>query len=221
MPPRRLPAAKKKKRRVIRLDNDERRAQLLALGRDAFMKQPYDDVSIDDLARKAKLSKGIFYYYFPTKRDLYTAGLRDTAHQLMVKLKQVPRDLPPRARTTAAVDLYLDHVQQHGQAFVALMRGGIGNDPEVVKVVEAVRRGILEEFLSGAPVSQFLRARPLSAIAIRGWIGLVESASIEWLSAQTVPREPVRELLVDMLFDMLMRVLDPKDAERYRQPVAG
>ena len=220
MPPRRLPARKKKKR-VIRLDNDERRAQLLALGREAFMKQPYDDVSIDDLARKAKLSKGIFYYYFPTKRDLYTAGLRDTAQQLMEKLKQVPSDLPPRARTSAAVEVYLDHVAKHGQAFVALMRGGIGNDPEVVKVVEAVRRGILEEFLSGAPVSQFLRARPLSAIAIRGWIGLVESASIEWLSSQHVPREPVRELLVDMLFDMLMRVLDPKDAERYRQPPAG
>src|SRR5262245_49774401 len=214
MPTRRTPATKKKKR-VIRLLNDERRAQLLALGKEAFMKNSYDEVSIDELARKAKLSKGIFYYYFPTKRDLYMAGLRETAEHLIHKLRSVPRDLAPRPRTAAAVDVYLDHVAEQGMAFVALMRGGIGSDPTVAKVVENVRRGILDEFLSGAPISQFLRTRPLSAIAIRGWIGLVEAASIEWMSSPAVPREPVRELLVDMLFDMLMRVLDPKDADRY------
>src|SRR6266545_4445408 len=56
-----------------RLENDERRAQLLGIGRAAFAKHAYDAVSIDTLAAKAKLSKGLFYYYFPTKRDLYIA----------------------------------------------------------------------------------------------------------------------------------------------------
>ncbi|CAN5917892.1 hypothetical protein BH11MYX3_BH11MYX3_28310 [soil metagenome] len=64
------------KRKVIRLDNEQRRAELLAMGVAAFAKRHYDEVSIDDLAAKAKISKGLFYYYFPTKRDLYIAGLR-------------------------------------------------------------------------------------------------------------------------------------------------
>jgi len=201
---------------IRRLDNDERRAQLLALGQAAFASHPYDEVSIDELARKAKLSKGLFYYYFPTKRDLYIAGLRDTSQGLVHKLTSVPRDLPPRERAAAAVDAYLDSVSTQGSSFIALMRGGIGSDPEVAKVVEGVRLGILDEFLSGAPLSALLKTRPISPIAIRGWIGMVESASIEWLSHQDVPREAVRDLLVDLLFELLTRVLGAEDSTRFR-----
>ena len=89
------------------------------------------------------------------------------------------------------------------------MRGGIGSDPEVAAVLEKVRAGIVDEFLSGAPISAVLRARPLSRIAIRGWIGMVEAVSIEWLANKELERVAVRNLLVDLLFDMLLRVLDP------------
>lgn len=209
-------AAPPKRRRVIRrLDNDERRAQLLALGQAAFVSHPYDEVSIDDLARKAKISKGLFYYYFPTKRDLYVAGLRDTSAALIRKLQGVPRDLDPRARALAAVDAYLETVGAQRGSFVALMRGGIGSDPEVAKVVEGVRVGILNEFLDGPAVGPLLRAKPLSPIAIRGWIGMVEAASIEWASDQKVPRDQLRDLLVDNLFAMLTRLLGlPESALR-------
>src|ERR1700752_3208113 len=72
-------------RRRVRLDNDERRAQLLALARKAFSDRSYDEVSIDDLAREARISKGLLYHYFPTKRDLYVAGLAQIADELMDK----------------------------------------------------------------------------------------------------------------------------------------
>jgi AcrR family transcriptional regulator len=206
-----------KRRRLIRLDNDERRKQLLAMGRTAFTMNSYDEVSIDDLAKKAKISKGLFYYYFPTKRDLYIAGLRETAQELVDKLTGVKlNDLSPRDRAIAGVDAYLEHVGSQSSGFVALMRGGIGSDPEVSQVLEGVRVSILEEFIQGAPISQFLKSRPLSKIAIRSWIGMVEAASIEWLASPEIPRAAVRDLLVDALFDMLVHVLDPKDAERYR-----
>ena len=212
-----MPAPKRKKR-LIRLDNDERRAQLLALGRKAFSSCSYDEVSIDELARKAKLSKGLFYYYFPTKRDLYIAGLRETARELTETLvNAAPRDLPPRERALLSVDAYLEHVANHGLGFVALMRGGIGSDPEVAQVVEEVRTAIVDEFLSGAPVSAVLRGRPLARIAIRGWIGMVEATSIEWLASQELERAKVRDLLVDLLFDVLVRILAPKDAAKFRQ----
>ncbi len=215
--PRTKRAVKSRRKRVIRrLDNDERRAQLLALGRAAFAAHPYDEVSIDELAKKAKISKGLFYYYFPTKRDLYVAGLRATSHDLIVKLTSVPRDLAPRERAAAAVDAYLEHVASQGTAFLALMRGGIGSDPEIAAEIEKVRVGILDEFLSGAPVSALLKTRPLSRIAIRGWIGMVEASSIEWLANQELSRAAVRELLVDLLFDLLTRVLGIADAARFR-----
>lgn len=201
----------KRKRVIRRLDNGARRAQLLGLGRAAFAAHPYDEVSIDTLAARARLSKGLFYYYFPTKRDLYIAVVEATASDLVeslvaaVETKDVPRE-----RAVAGVQAYLDHIEKHGLAFVALMRGGIGADPEVAKVLERVRGNILDKFLSGTPISAFLQTRPLSRIAIRSWIGMVEAASIEWLSASGVAKEAVRDLLVDQLFDLLSRVLGIK-----------
>lgn len=201
---------------IRRLENDERRAQLLAMGRAAFAAHPYDEVSIDELAKKAKISKGLFYYYFPTKRELYIAGLSATSQDLIEKLTGVPRDLAPRERAAAAVDAYLEHVASQGTSFLALMRGGIGSDPEVAGVVERVRVGILNEFLTGAPVGALLKTRPLARIAIRGWIGMVEAASIEWLANRELSRPAVRDLLVDLLFDLLTRLLGPEDSARFR-----
>ena len=199
----------KRKKVIRRLENDERRAQLLALGRAAFAAHPYDEVSIDELAARAKLSKGLFYYYFPTKRDLYIAAVQSTARELVDKLiNSVARQRTPRERAVAGVEAYLDHVESQGEAFVSLMRGGIGADPAVARALEQVRSDILNEFISGSPIGTFLQTRPLSRIAIRSWIGMVEAASLEWLtSKQTIPKLQVVNLLVDLLFDLLTRVL--------------
>src|SRR5438046_7697785 len=105
--------------RRVRLDNDERRVQLLALARSGFSDRSYDDVSIDDLARDAKISKGLLYHYFPTKRDLYVAGLREIADELVARVAAIPTDLPPVDRVRAGIDAYLDHIQQHARAFVS------------------------------------------------------------------------------------------------------
>ena len=204
-------------RKLIRLDSDARRAQLLAMGRRAFASHSYDEVSIDELARKAKISKGLFYYYFPTKRDLYIAGLRDTGGELVAKLTSVPRDLAPRPRAIAAVDAYLTHVAQQGPAFLALMRGGVGSDPKVSDVIERIRLGILDELMRGPAIGAMLRSRPLARIALRGWIGMVEATSIEWLGSGGHSREVICELLVDMLFATLARILAPADAARLGQ----
>src|SRR6476620_6722006 len=139
-------AATRPKRRV-RLDNDERRAQLLSLAKAAFSDRSYDDVSIDDIAREAKISKGLLYHYFPTKRDLYVAGLREIATELVTAVTSIPQDLIPIARARAGLDAYLDHITRHSRAYVSLMRGGIGSDPEVAAVVEGVRTELATAFV--------------------------------------------------------------------------
>src|ERR1041385_6097022 len=105
-------AAGTRPKRRIRLDNDERRAQLLTLARKAFSDRSYDEVSIDDLAREAKISKGLLYHYFPTKRDLYVAGLREIAEELVQKSTAIPPNLAPIERVRTGLDAYLEHITQ-------------------------------------------------------------------------------------------------------------
>src|SRR3569623_2322631 len=145
MPPRRpirrviRAALDARPKRRVRLDNDERRAQLLTLARKAFSDRSYDEVSIDDLAREAKISKGLLYRYFPTKRDLYVAGLREIAEELVLPLTSVPRELPPAARVGRSIDDYLDFVTEHSRAYVSLLRGGIGSAPAVAAELYGIR----------------------------------------------------------------------------------
>ncbi|HWU89114.1 MAG TPA: helix-turn-helix domain-containing protein, partial [Kofleriaceae bacterium] len=198
MPPRRAPTRRPlqaRPRRRIRLDNDQRRAQLLALARRAFSEHSYDEVSIDDLAREAKISKGLLYHYFPTKRDLYVAGLTEIANELVAAITKVPEDAFPIDRVRMGLDAYLEHVMAHSRAFVSLMRGGIGSDPEVALVVEGVRTRLFERFLSGSPFAPIFAGDPKFETAIRGWIGFVEAASIDWCANPRLTKAELRDLL--------------------------
>lgn len=196
-------------RRRVRLDNDERRAQLLQLARKAFSDRSYDDVSIDDLAREAKISKGLLYHYFPTKRDLYVAGLREIADELVERVTTQPHDAAPIDRVRNGLEAYLDHISQHSRAFVSLMRGGIGSDPEVAGVVENVRKRLMDNFLEQTPLAQMLARDVRFQTAVRGWIGFVEGASIDWCADPRMKREELRELLAQILF-AIMGVIAPQ-----------
>jgi AcrR family transcriptional regulator len=211
VPPRRpagrARAAARPKRR-IRLDNDQRRAQLLELARRTFSDRAYDDVSIDDLAKGANISKGLLYHYFPTKRDLYVAGLRGIADELVEAITRVSSELAPLDRVRTAVDAYLDHVTRHSRAFVALMRGGVGSDPEVAAVIESVRTRLFEKFLSGSPFATLLVGDARCETAVRGWIGFVEAASIDWCVNPRLARTELRELMAQVLYQIL-RVVAP------------
>ena len=193
-------------RRRVRLDNDERRAQLLQLARKAFSDRSYDDVSIDDLAREAKISKGLLYHYFPTKRDLYVAGLREIADELIQRVISIPTDLPPADRVRAGLDAYLDHITQHARAFVSLMRGGIGSDPEVAQVIEGVRQRLAGRFLEGSPFAPLLAGNVRFETAVRGWIGFVEAVSIDWCDNPRLNRVELRDLLAQIMFAILTSI---------------
>jgi len=199
-------AAAVRPRRRIRLDNDERRAQLLQLARKAFSDRSYDDVSIDDLAREAKISKGLLYHYFPTKRDLYVAGLREIAEELVQRVMAIPPDLAPIERVRAGIEAYLDHISQHSRAYVSLMRGGIGSDPEVAAVVEGVRKRLADNFLEQTPFAQMLGKDVRFQTAVRGWIGFVEGATIDWCANPRLSRDELRELLTTILFSIITAV---------------
>ncbi|MEZ4402990.1 MAG: TetR/AcrR family transcriptional regulator [Kofleriaceae bacterium] len=206
--------AARRPRRRIRLDNDARRAQLLELGVKAFSERTYDEVSIDDIAKAAGISKGLLYHYFPAKRDLYVAGLSATAADLLERtVTAASPALPPLDRIRAGLDAYLDFVVAHARPFSALLRGGIGSDPEVAGVVERTRTTYVDRLLTdadGTPLAALGSGQaPMVRIALRGWIGFVEASSLEWLGSGMPERATLRDLLIDTLLSTLRTVLGP------------
>jgi len=190
----------------VRLETDERRAQLLALARSAFSHRAYDDVSIDDLAREAKISKGLLYHYFPTKRDLYVAGLSQIADELVAAVTDLPPDAAPLDRMRTSLHAYLEHIARHGRAFVSLMRGGIGSDPEVAEVIDGVRSRLFDQFMTDSSFATAIRGDVRFETLVRGWIGFVEATSIDWCANPRLTREQLVDLLLQILVEIMKAV---------------
>jgi AcrR family transcriptional regulator len=182
-----------------RLELDERRAQLLALGLSAFSKNSYDDVSIDALAQSAGVSKGLLYHYFPSKRDLYVATVRAAAEQLLARIAPDP-SLEPLEQVRHGVDAYLSYVQENADAYLSLMQSGVGRDREVHAIVERTRHSFVELLLVRAGEPQLSL---LTRILVRGWVGMVEAASLDWLQQQSVTRGELTDVLVRVLLTTL------------------
>lgn len=69
-----------------------RRAELLAVAQQLFFEHGYDATSVDSLIARAGLSKGAFYYYFPSKEALLEALSEDIANQSLEQIKDILKD---------------------------------------------------------------------------------------------------------------------------------
>jgi AcrR family transcriptional regulator len=212
---RHIVAAVAKTKARVRLDVDERRAQLVELGLTAFGERPYDEVAVEDIARSAGISKGLLFHYFPTKKAFYVACLRASAARLLAKVEDVPADAPPLEQLERSLDAYLEFVHARGRAYATLMRGA-GRDREVGAVVDETRRTLLESLTSGIavvfPESASRGPPPLLELALEGWIGLAETTSIAWVErGETAPSaRSVRDLLVRALVTLVEAAAAPR-----------
>ena len=180
-----------------RFTMEERRQQLLDLGLRLFGSRPYDDVSIEEIAQVAGMSKGLLYHYFPSKRDFYVACLRAASAQLRRLMRPDP-GLPPAQQVRVSLSVYLDHVRTNLTKIRALVGGGIGADPEVMAVVEESRRVMWQFMLDRMHSSH---REHLLGFAVRGWIRFVEVVALEWAQADAagVDREAVIDVCVAAL----------------------
>lgn len=171
---------------------DSRRAQLLELGLRLFGTRSYDEVSIDDIAQAAQVSKGLLYHYFGSKRAFYVAVVRDGARRLREAIEPDPR-LPPPARALAGLEAYLRFVEDRADAYAALVTGGLGADPEIFAILERTREEQVGVMLRNMGMST---PRPAYRLSMRAWIGGVETACVDWLRNPALPREQLLQLLL-------------------------
>ena len=170
-----------------------RRQRLIEVGMDLFCNHSYEEVAIDDIAATADISKGLLYYYFPTKHDFYIAVVQHAAEQL---LKETEPDLTldPLEALRQALNAYFAYVEHHAPVYLALLRGGVGSDVQVAAIIDSVRQTYVKRVLERFP--EEIRLSPSSEIAISGWVGFVEATSVAWLEQRTMEREQLCNLAI-------------------------
>jgi len=185
-----------------RLGPDARRGQLVAAGLELVKTVPYPEVSADDVARAAGVSKALVFHYFPTTRDLHVAILRAAAAELLVRLDVDPK-LPPDQKLRAGLEAFVAHIEQQPAGYLAVARSA-GADEQLLAVFEDTRAGVVE--IVGRSLGLTV-VPPGLRIAIRGWIAMVEESVLHWLEDRPVPRHQLVDFLQKAALTMLPNAL--------------
>ena len=181
----------------VRMSTEDRREQLLSAGVELLRHRPHEEVSIEEIAEAAGVSKGLLYHYFPTKKDFIVAAVQRGQVQLAERLRPDP-GLDPIERLDASLDGFLDYVEEHATAYTAIFRGGSG-DPEIGAVLNAGRAEQMKTLMEAlgswkdSPVST--EPSPALETAVQGWLFFVEGAVLHWLENRDMARSDLRVLL--------------------------
>jgi AcrR family transcriptional regulator len=197
-----------------RLQVDVRRQQLLELGLELFGTQTYDELSIDEIAKRAGVSKGLLYHYFPSKRAFYVASVQEAARQLVEETnidQHGTGSAPDPVGAEVALRAFLGFVSRRRVVYAFLLRSGIGSDPEVAEILEGTRKALIDRALSRFSRFGARPDDPATRLRLRGWIGYLEAASLDWAERQEIDLEAFLALLLEMAAVVFAAVLQPAD----------
>lgn len=188
------------------MSREERRAQLIEVGRRQVERSSFDELSTDDVAAAAGISRGLLFHYFPTRDDFMLAVAEDAAGELVAVIDADP-DLPPFARLRAALAAYVDHVTDHRGTYLALIRGAAGGSAQMQRVFERTRGTLAERILRGLDLRPEEAPRPVRYVA-RGYVGFAEEVVVTWLRDEDggVSRQELIDLLEASAAEMLEAV---------------
>ncbi len=197
-----------------RLQVDVRRQQLLELGLQLFGNQTYDELSIDEIAKRAGVSKGLLYHYFSSKRAFYVALVREAARELLeetdIDRQLVGHEIDPEGIRTR-IRAFLEYVSRRRASYSFLLRGGIGADAEVAEIVEETRQAVLNQMISRLSRFGANPEAPATRLRLRGWLGFLEAASLDWAERQELELDTFLELLVQMAGAVFAAILNPTE----------
>ncbi|MGW2467211.1 TetR/AcrR family transcriptional regulator [Streptomyces bauhiniae] len=186
-----------------RLSVEQRRSQLLESALALFAHRAPEDVSLDDVAEAAGVSRPLVYRYFPGgKQQLYEAALTSAAEALRLCFDE-PREGPTVARLSRVLDRYLSFVDEHDTGFSALLQGGsVVETSRTTAIVDGVRRAAAEHLYRHLGVTE---PGPRLRMTVRMWIAAVEASSLIWLDEdKRPPRDELRDWLVEQFTAVLV-----------------
>ncbi|CAM5405713.1 TetR family transcriptional regulator OS=Streptomyces fumanus OX=67302 GN=GCM10018772_00570 PE=4 SV=1 [Streptomyces fumanus] len=199
---------------------EERRQQLIGVALELFSRRSPDEVSIDEIASAAGISRPLVYHYFPGKLSLYEAALRRAADDLAERFVE-PRQGPLGSRLLRVMRRFFDFVDDHGPGFSALMRGGpaVGSSTTNA-LIDSVRQAAYVQILAHLDVTD---PPARLELVVRSWISLAESTALIWLDGRLIPRAELEKQLVHDLAALLVvsAAYDEEMSALLRRVLAG
>lgn len=185
--------------------------KVLDAAQSLFAERSYEEVTIDEIAARAGVAKGVVYYYFDSKKGLFVAVFQRVLEDLVKRAstsKRADSKLSPERQLEAALDEVFDMADEFNDVR-AFTYGGIGAFREMLPIwndAVIAMMEILFDRLGEYSVQNGLPEPPRTLArqyAVRGWINSVVSLISNWHQDRDIDRAVVREIGVRTFLDSL------------------
>jgi AcrR family transcriptional regulator len=187
--------------RRTRLTRDDRRRQLLGIGLAKLVDKPIQDLSVDEVAAEAGISRGLLFHYFPTKRDFYRECIAAAGRRILRTTAPDP-DLPPEEQVRDMVRLFVEQIDRRRDFYLSLLHGTGAADLAVVRVYD----DIWDQ--ATARVLGCLTLGTERAEVVHGWWMYVEDRALSWSGPPPARRTRTLDALVDHAVAVLHHLLE-------------
>jgi AcrR family transcriptional regulator len=143
------------------------RRALLDAARELFAAEGYVDVSIDEICRRARVTKGALYHHFRDKRDLFRAVFEEVEREWADELAAlVAEERDPLERIEIVGDAFLDACLDPARQRILLLDGPSLVAWEELRQIDAGRGfGLIATLLSDAMEAGRLERQPVGPLA--------------------------------------------------------
>ena len=142
--------------RPMRADAQRNYARLLDAARAAFLERGADDVSLEEIARRAGVGIGTLYRHFPTRQALLEAVYRDQVDTLSARAEELLRTESPEEALAEWMRALLEFSSTKRSMTSALL-ATLGTDSELLSACVTVIRTAAEALLARAQQAGVVR----------------------------------------------------------------
>jgi AcrR family transcriptional regulator len=180
----------------VRMSPQERRRQLVGIGLRKFVEQPVQDLSLDEVAAEAGVSRGLLFHYFPSKTEYHRAVVEAAWRRVGRNVAPDPDAVGPAA-VRQVVERFLRQVERRRETYVALV---LGQAP-IARAAggrvgsRRVDRGSGVDGLREQLAALVVAAADLPDAAMpaaHGWVAYLEDRALQWSALPEEAREAER-----------------------------
>lgn len=194
-----------------RMPADERRRQIVDAAASLFRQRRYDEVSLDDIAAIAGVTRPLITHHFGTKHQLYLDVVRRVLDVGTVPVPAYVHGMTLQDRLESSVDKWLDNNDQNRELWLDSIRmQGLG-DSDISSVVEEAREHVAQQVavvagIVGPDGNGSLSDRQMAALRI--WAGIAEAATLQYLQYGRLTRDETRGVMLKSLELIVKQLVD-------------
>ncbi len=189
-----------------RLPAAERRRQLIGIGLQLLTERPLGEITVEEVSRRAGISRGLLFNYFPTRRDYHLAIIR-AAMRRMSRIAEPPEGVADEMKVKVVIERFVAFLERRRDPYVAIIRGVAGGDSEVAEIYAESRDQLVDVVLRALG----RRPTPALELLVAGWLGFVEETVLTWVNKPVMPRHELVRLLERALLAIVERRTAPRD----------